>query len=349
MRAWNKLRWAHIQRFIVGWIIILAVFYLAAYMLINLGANNALRGAEPGPLGLRAKTVNLADRDDLYSLFATATPGMRDFFNEIVEGDLQMPDRDSQVLSYYFGDCLVFYTVIHDGAQEETLYYTDCSQLIGTLRTMKWVIVAAALFTVAVAAVISHRVTREIRRDVALSEELSQRLFHEMKGPLTSLVMGQSDYEDSAGDEDIHSLADAFDNLMRFRDVPGGDQAMYDAREVVFEVARSLDKHAESPEASVAVVASQPIEIVCNEDRLASTLYCIASLGIAMQELTLFATAQDAHGRVGVSWCASNVNTVSDEVVKLARSFAQVEGCKVDTKDDEGSFMVCFCYPLSNR
>lgn len=44
--AWDKLRQARVQRFVVGWAVCLAVLYAAMCVLVDLSAKSVLEGGE---------------------------------------------------------------------------------------------------------------------------------------------------------------------------------------------------------------------------------------------------------------------------------------------------------------
>lgn len=234
--------------------------------------------------------------------------------------------------------------MIDDAASGVTVRYVDCSSWVATFRVAKWALIGTALFTTLVAAVLSSKVTRDIEREIAISEALSVRLLHEVKGPITALALGQLRSEEQARSQEVDDLIEAFDTLVRFQYSPGAILRVVDAREIVFEVARALDKDAESSSPQVGVYAPEPVEISCSEDRLTAVLYCIAKAMVASQPSTLFAAKQDAHNQVGVSWNGSDLSAVPSELVELARDFARAEGCKVEARHDKGSSSICFNY-----
>lgn len=342
--AWDKLRQARVQRFVVGWVACLAVLYAGMCVLVDLSAKSVLDGGGSGLLGLHAQEAVLGGEGDLGAEAFASVPLMSELRDEIAERPLQQAGQKPDVHSYYAGDCLVFYRVVDDAASGVTVRYVDCSSWVATFRVAKWALIGTALFTTLVAAALSSKVTRDIEREIALSEALSVRLLHEVKGPITALALGQFGSEEQVRSQEVDDLIEAFDTLVRFQYSSGAILRVVDAREIVFEVARALDKDAESSNARVGVYAPEPVEISCSEDRLTAVLYCIAKAMVASRPLMLFAAKEDARNQVGVSWSSSDPSTVPSELADLARDFARAEGCKVEARHDKGSSSICFYY-----
>ncbi len=348
MASWRAGLSAGLTRFLLAGTVLCSVLYVVGLLGFAGAAYGALSG-DPGSfldMEVQSAPIEEVARADA-SGREGADPYLADFFSEIAGPGLR-PDVGSPS-TYMAGDNLVFYRVVQTGTSGAELRFLDCHEALRLFRAAKLVVVVVLLASFAVFAVLGRRLAEAAEGERALSDEIAGRLLHDVKTPLAALLAsgcGSVSGVARCSEGDLGELADAFDRLLLLRSPTGGDSCATDAREMVFDVARLVDRDAERPGSRLVVAAPESAQVVCDEQRVVAVLYCVAKAALAEADgcVRLFARSGVAV-TVGAEWDVAAEVPENKSLTSLLDRFSAVEACELQAETNARRRWVSFVYP----
>lgn len=348
MVSWRAGLSAGLTRFLLVGAIVCAVLYVGVLLSFESAAYGALSGDPGSFFDLQVQSAAFEEalrvvcggRED-------ASPYLFDFFSEVAQPGLE--PHDGEPRTYMAGDSLVFYRVVQAGESNGEIRFLDCHEALRLFRAAKLVVVAALLASLAAFAVLGRRLAEAAEGERALSDEIAGRLLHDVKTPLTALLAsgcGSVSGVARCSEGDLGELADAFDRLLLLRSPTGGDPCATDAREMVFDVARLVDRDVERPGSRLTVDAPEAARVVCAEQRVVAVLYCVAKAALAEADgcVRLFARSGVAV-TVGAEWDVAPEVPKNEALASLLERFSAVETCEVQVETDALRRQISFTYP----
>lgn len=260
MASWRASLSAGLTRYLLAGAALCSALYVVGLLGFAGAAHGALSG-DPGPFldtEVRSVTVEEASRMGR-SGRGDAGPYLADFFAEVAEAGLR-PDVGGPH-TYRAGDSLVFYRVVQTGASGVEIRFLDCHEALRLLRAVKLAAVTVLLASFAAFAALGRRLVGAVEGRQALSDEIARRLLHDVKTPLAALLAsgeGAAPGAATCPEGALDELAEAFDRLLLLGGPSGGDPCATDAREVVLDAARLVDRDAEGSGGRLAVDAPEP-------------------------------------------------------------------------------------------
>lgn len=348
MASWRAGLSAGLTRFLLAETVLCSVLYVLGFLGFAGAAYGALSG-DPG--SFFDMEVQSAPIEEVARAGASGREGtdpyLADFFSEIAGPGLR-PDIGGPS-TYMAGDNLVFYRVAQTGTSGAELRFLDCHEALRLFRAAKLVLVVVLLASFAAFAVLGRRLAEAAERERALSDEIAGRLLHDVKTPLASLLAAEG--EPSSGtamrsEGDLGELADAFDRLLLLRSSAADAPRAIDAREMVFDVARLVDRDVERPGSRLVVVAPESVRVVCDEQRVVAVLYCVTRAALAEADgcVRLFARS-GAAVTLGVAWDVVSDVPGNKALTSLIKRFSAAEACEVQVETDSRRRQISFTYP----
>lgn len=351
MASWRASLSAGLTRYLLAGAALCSALYVVGLLGFAGAAHGALSG-DPGPFldtEVRSVTVEEASRMGR-SGRGDAGPYLADFFAEVAEAGLR-PDAGGPH-TYRAGDSLVFYRVVQTGASGVEIRFLDCHEALRLLRAVKLAAVTVLLASFAAFAALGRRLVGAVEGRQALSDEIARRLLHDVKTPLAALLAsgeGAAPGAATCPEGALDELAEAFDHLLLLGGPSGGDPCATDAREVVLDAARLVDRDAEGSGGRLAVDAPEPARVVCDGWRVAAVLCCVAKEALAEADgcVRLFARSGTAV-TLGVSWEVAAGVPGNETLAPLLERLPAVEACAVEAETAARRRRVSLVYPLSH-
>lgn len=348
MASWRASLSAGLTRYLLAGAALCSALYVVGLLGFAGAAHGALSG-DPGPfLDTEVRSVPVEEASRMgRSGREGAGPYLADFFAEVAEAGLR-PDAGGPH-TYRAGDSLVFYRVVQTGASDVELRFLDCHEALRLLRAVKLAAVTVLLASFAAFAALGRRLVGAVEGGQALSDEIAGCLLHDVKTPLAALLAsgeGAAPGAATCPEGALDELADAFDRLLLLGGPSGGDPCATDAREVVLDAARLVDRGAEGPGGRLTVDAPEPARVVCDGRCVAAVLYCAAKAALAEADgcVRLFARS-GAAVTLGVAWDVVSDVPGNKALTSLIKRFSAAEACEVQVETDSRRRQISFTYP----